>query len=61
MQFMDDAIWALLEKGIVSPYEAFMKPSTKTASSRSYHERKKRSPTRPVRSLATKSGFLAIL
>jgi twitching motility protein PilT len=25
MQFMDDAIWALLEKGIVSPYEAFMK------------------------------------
>src|SRR5246127_3108764 len=25
MQFMDDAIWALLEKGIVSAYEAFMK------------------------------------
>jgi twitching motility protein PilT len=25
MQFMDDAIWALLEKRIVSPYEAFMK------------------------------------
>ena len=25
MQFMDDAIWALWEKGIVSPYEAFMK------------------------------------
>lgn len=25
MQFMDDAIWALLDKGIVSPYEAFMK------------------------------------
>ena len=25
MQFMDDAIWALLQKGIVSPYEAFMK------------------------------------
>jgi twitching motility protein PilT len=25
MQFMDDAIWALLEQGIVSPYEAFMK------------------------------------
>jgi twitching motility protein PilT len=25
MQFMDDAIWALLEKGIVSPHEAFMK------------------------------------
>jgi twitching motility protein PilT len=25
MQFMDDAIWALLERGIVSPYEAFMK------------------------------------
>jgi len=25
MQFMDDAIWALLEKGIVSPREAFMK------------------------------------
>ncbi len=25
MQFMDDAIWAVLEKGIVSPYEAFMK------------------------------------
>ena len=22
---MDDAIWALLEKGIVSPHEAFMK------------------------------------
>src|SRR6188474_1897355 len=25
MQFMDDAIWALLQKGIVSPHEAFMK------------------------------------
>src|ERR1043166_5935596 len=25
MQFMDDAIWALLEKGIVYPHEAFMK------------------------------------
>jgi twitching motility protein PilT len=25
MQFMDDTIWALLEKGIVSPHEAFMK------------------------------------
>jgi len=25
MQFMDDAIWGLLEKGIVSPHEAFMK------------------------------------
>src|SRR5437763_3802380 len=24
MQFMDDAIWALLQQGIVSPYEAFM-------------------------------------
>ena len=25
MQFMDDAIWATLEKGVVSPHEAFMK------------------------------------
>ena len=25
MQFMDDAIWALLQPGIVSPHEAFMK------------------------------------
>jgi twitching motility protein PilT len=25
MQFMDDAIWALREKGVVSPHEAFMK------------------------------------
>jgi twitching motility protein PilT len=25
MQFMDDAIWALLDEGIVSPHEAFMK------------------------------------
>jgi twitching motility protein PilT len=25
MQFMDDAIYALLEKGAVSPHEAFMK------------------------------------
>src|SRR3954469_24759050 len=25
MQFMDDAIWALLQQGIVTPYEAFMK------------------------------------
>src|SRR5947199_2536043 len=25
MQFMDDAIWELLEKGIVSPHQAFMK------------------------------------
>src|SRR2546429_9691111 len=29
MQFMDDTIWALLEKGIVSAPEAFMKPSDK--------------------------------
>src|SRR5262249_12633978 len=25
MQFMDDAIWALLQQGMVSPHEAFMK------------------------------------
>ena len=25
MQFMDDAIWANLQKGVVSPHEAFMK------------------------------------
>ena len=25
MQFMDDAIWALLQQGLVSPHEAFMK------------------------------------
>jgi twitching motility protein PilT len=25
MQFMDDAIWALLQSGVVTPYEAFMK------------------------------------
>jgi len=25
MQFMDDAVWELLEKGIISPHEAFMK------------------------------------
>jgi twitching motility protein PilT len=25
MQFMDDAIWALLQQGIVNPHEAFMK------------------------------------
>jgi twitching motility protein PilT len=25
MQFMDDAIWALFQQGIVSPHEAFMK------------------------------------
>jgi twitching motility protein PilT len=25
MQFMDDAIWALLQPGIVTPHEAFMK------------------------------------
>ena len=25
MQLMDDAIWALLQKGIISPHEAFMK------------------------------------
>jgi twitching motility protein PilT len=25
MQFMDDAIWALLQRGMVSPHEAFMK------------------------------------
>src|SRR5712691_805336 len=30
MQFMDDAIWALLEKGIVSAHEAFMKAIDKT-------------------------------
>src|SRR6266550_1713009 len=30
MQFMDDTIWALLEKGIVSPHEAFMKAIDKS-------------------------------
>jgi twitching motility protein PilT len=30
MQFMDDAIWTLLEKGIVSPHEAFMKAIDKS-------------------------------
>jgi twitching motility protein PilT len=25
MQFMDDAIWALLQQGVVTPHEAFMK------------------------------------
>jgi twitching motility protein PilT len=25
MQFMDDAIWDLLQQGIVTPHEAFMK------------------------------------
>ena len=25
MQFMDDAIWTLLQQGVVSPREAFMK------------------------------------
>ena len=30
MQFMDEAIFVLLEKGIVSPYEAFMKAIDKS-------------------------------
>ncbi len=30
MQFMDDAIWGLLEKSIVSPHEAFMKAIDKS-------------------------------
>jgi twitching motility protein PilT len=30
MQFMDDAIWTLLQQGIVSPREAFMKAIDKT-------------------------------
>ncbi len=30
MQFMDDAIWAVMEKGIVSPHEAFMKAIDKS-------------------------------
>jgi twitching motility protein PilT len=30
MQFMDDAIWALLERGIVSTHEAFMKAIDKS-------------------------------
>jgi twitching motility protein PilT len=30
MQFMDDAIWSLLEKGIVSSHEAFMKAIDKS-------------------------------
>src|SRR6266542_2612032 len=30
MQFMDDTIWRLLEKGIVSPHEAFMKAIDKS-------------------------------
>ncbi len=30
MQFMDDAIWALLQQGVVSPHEAFMKAIDKS-------------------------------
>jgi hypothetical protein len=30
MQFMDDAIWALLEQGAVTPHEAFMKAIDKS-------------------------------
>jgi twitching motility protein PilT len=30
MQFMDDAIWSLLQKGIVSAHEAFMKAIDKS-------------------------------
>ena len=30
MQFMDDAIWALLQHGVVTPYEAFMKAIDKS-------------------------------
>ena len=30
MQFMDDAIWALLQQGLVSPHEAFMKAIDKS-------------------------------
>src|SRR5437660_8085419 len=30
MQFMDDAIWALLQKRIISAYEAFMKAIDKS-------------------------------
>jgi twitching motility protein PilT len=30
MQFMDDAIWALLQKGIISAHEAFMKAIDKS-------------------------------
>ncbi|CAN5504899.1 type IV pilus twitching motility protein PilT [soil metagenome] len=30
MQFMDDAIWSLLQKGIISPHEAFMKAIDKS-------------------------------
>ena len=30
MQFMDDAIWALLQQGTVTPHEAFMKAIDKT-------------------------------
>src|ERR1700682_5749897 len=30
MQFMDDAIWALLQQGIVAPHEAFMKAIDKS-------------------------------
>jgi twitching motility protein PilT len=30
MQFMDDAIWGLLQNGIVSPHEAFMKAIDKS-------------------------------
>src|SRR3982751_4422756 len=30
MQFMDDAIWSLLQQGIVSPHEAFMKAIDKS-------------------------------
>src|ERR1043166_5395187 len=30
MQFMDDAIWALLQRGVVSAHEAFMKAIDKS-------------------------------
>ena len=30
MQFMDDAIWTVMQQGIVSPHEAYMKAIDKT-------------------------------
>jgi twitching motility protein PilT len=48
MQFMDDAIWALLQQGAVTPHEAFMKAIDKNLFKNFYQPTNKASATPPA-------------
>ena len=56
MQFMDDAIWTLLQQGVVSPHEAFMKAIDKNRFKQFLPEDEEAWPTPPAPRPMTKSA-----